>query len=248
MPPADRPAVRTDRFSREPAMTTVRTTPARVRTDAAPVPAAPVAPVAGPTEPRPGPGSAGSAGTGALRALGAGLAVGAVIYGVAFVVDGAAASTTGSFLVDLCGVFFQLGVFCLLAAMWRTQATGTTRLARSMIVVESVVLGVATVQSLLTLPAMGGEWSTAATLLDPFWPLSMLGMAILGVKVAVAGRWRGALRTWPVVAETWIVVAIPAMALLGPTAGSVVAGGHFIVGYGVLGVLLAVRPDLTTRG
>ena len=46
MPPADRPAVRTDRFSREPAMTTVRTTPARVRTDAAPVPAAPVAPVA----------------------------------------------------------------------------------------------------------------------------------------------------------------------------------------------------------
>ena len=43
-------------------------------------------------------------------------------------------------------------------------------------------------------------------------------------------------------------MAIPAMALLGPTAGSVVAGGHFIVGYGVLGVLLAVRPDLTTRG
>ena len=120
-----------------------------------------------------------------------------MIYGVAFVVDGAAASTTGSFLVDLCGVFFQLGVFCLLAAMWRTQATGTTRLARSMIVVESVVLGVATVQSLLTLPAMGGEWSTAATLLDPFWPLSMLGMAILGVKVAVAGRWRGALRPGP---------------------------------------------------
>ena len=153
----------------------------------------------------------------------------------------------GRFMIDLSGVFFQLGVFCLLAAMWRTQATGTTRLARSMIVVESVVLGVATVQSLLTLPAMGGEWSTAATVLDPFWPLSMLGMAILGVKVAVAGRWRGALRAWPVVAETWVFVALPAMALLGPTVGSVVAGGHFIVGYGVLGVLLAVRPDLTTR-
>lgn len=246
MPPADRPAATTDRFSREPAMTTVRTTPARVRTDAVtdadagtgPAPATPAAP----TDLRP------SAGTGAIRALGAGLAVGAVAYAIPFMIFGGQETGAGRFVIDLSGVFFQLGVFCLLAAMWRTQATGTTRPARAMIVVESVVLGVATLQSLLTLPAMGGEWSTAATVLDPFWPLSMLGMAILGVKVAVAGRWRGALRAWPVVAETWVFVALPAMALLGPTAGSVVAGGHFVVGYGVLGVLLAVRPDLTTRG
>ncbi|WP_328308465.1 hypothetical protein [Actinomycetospora sp. NBC_00405] len=46
----------------------------------------------------------------------------------------------------------------------------------------------------------------------------------------------------------WIFVALPATAVLGPTVGSVVAGGHVVVGYGVLGVLLAVRPDLTTRG
>ncbi|WP_433037536.1 hypothetical protein [Actinomycetospora sp. CA-053990] len=247
MTPADRPAAPTDRFSREPAMTTVRTTPARVRTDAAL--AAHAAPVVAPTEPRPGPGSPEArAGTGAIRALGVGLAVGATAYAIPFMIFGGQETGIGRFMIDLSGVFFQLGVFCLLAAMWRTRATGTTRLARSMIVVESVVLGVATVQSLLTLPAMGGEWSTAATVLDPFWPLSMLGMAVLGVKVAVAGRWRGALRAWPVVAETWVFVALPAMALLGPTVGSVVAGGHFIVGYGVLGVLLAVRPDLTTRG
>jgi hypothetical protein len=262
MPPADRPAATTDRFSREPAMTTVRTTPARVRTDAAtasaapapsaPAPSAPAPSAPASTEPRPGSGSAGSpgprAGTGAIRALGAGLVVGATAYAIPFMIFGGQEAGTGRFMIDLSGVFFQLGVFCLLAAMWRTQATGTTRLARFVIVVEAVVLGVATVQSLLTLPAMGGEWSTAATLLDPFWPLSMLGMAILGVKVAVAGRWRGALRVWPVVAETWIFVALPAMALLGPTVGSVIAGGHFVVGYGVLGVLLALRPDLTTRG
>jgi hypothetical protein len=75
----------------------------------------------------------------------------------------------------------------------------------------------------------------------------MLGMAIIGIKVAVAGRWRGALRAWPVVAETWIFVALPAGALLGPVVGGYVAGGHFIVGYGVLGLLLALRPDLTRR-
>ena len=224
-------------------MTTVRTTPARVRTDAADTVALPAA--AGSA---PGSGSpVAHAGTGAIRALGAGLAVGATAYGIPFMLFGTQETGLGRFMIDLSGVFFQLGVFCLLAAMWRTMATGTTRLARSMIVVESVVLGLATVQSLLTLPSMGGEWSAAATALDPFWPLSMLGMAILGIKVAVAGRWRGALRAWPVVAETWIFVALPAMVVLGPAIGSIIAGTHFIVGYGVLGVLLTVRPDLTPR-
>jgi hypothetical protein len=186
-------------------------------------------------------------GRGVVRLLGAGLAVGATAYGVPFTLFGAQETGVGRFVIDLTGVFFQLGVFCLLAAMWRTRATGTTRLARTMIVVESVVLGLATVQSLLTLPSMGGEWSTAATVLDPFWPLSMLGMAVLGVKVAVAGRWRGALRVWPVIAETWFFVAMTAMILTGPVVGSVIAGAHFIVGYGVLGLLLAVRPDLAVR-
>jgi hypothetical protein len=246
VPPTDRLA--TDHFTREPAMTTIRTTPARARTDprtedrvTTPVarPAAHAAPGSG----RPGV----RAGTGALRALGAGLAVGATTYAIPFMVFGAEESGIGRFMIDLTGVAFQLGVFCLLAAMWRTGATGTTRLARGMIIVESVVLGLATVQSLLTLPSMGGEWSTAATILDPFWPLSMLGMAILGIKVAVAGRWRGALRAWPVVAETWIFVALPTMALFGPVIGSVVAGGHFLVGYATLGVLLAARPDLAVR-
>ncbi|MHC1562744.1 hypothetical protein ACR9E3_27590 [Actinomycetospora sp. C-140] len=248
MPPTEHPARHhrtrrpigtrpvTDHFTREPAMTTVRTTPARVRTDAA----APTAPVA--TAPVP----AGS-GSGTLRALGAGLAVGAAVYGVTFMLFGTAESGTGAFLIDATGIAFQLGVFCLLAAMWRTGATGTTRLARAMIVVESVVLGIATVQSFTTLPSLGGEWGTVATVLDPFWPLSMLGMAVLGIKVAVAGRWRGALRAWPVVAETWVLVAVPSMMIFGQAVGSVVAGVHFLVGYTVLGVLLAVRPELTRR-
>lgn len=247
MPPAARRD--TDRFTREPAMTTIRTTPARVRTDAA------AGSAATPTEAVPAPGAAPGSGSpgvrtpgdGVVRALGAGLAVGATAYGIPFMLFGAQEAGLGRFVIDLTGVFFQLGVFCLLAAMWRTQAAGTSRLARTMIIVESVVLGLATVQSLTTLPAMGGEWSTVATVLDPFWPLSMLGMAILGVKVAVAGRWRGALRAWPVVAETWIVVALPAMMLFGPVVGSIVAGAHFLVGYATLGVLLAVRPGLTRR-
>ncbi|MFC5139174.1 hypothetical protein ACFPK1_13100 [Actinomycetospora rhizophila] len=233
-----------DPFLREPAVTTMRTTPARVRTDAPSTDA----PVARPAES--GAGTPEAPSTRSLRLLGAGLAAGATAYGAAFIglgVTRGAAATDGSFASDLCGLFFQLGVFCLLAAMWRTRAAGTSRLARIMIVVESVILAVATVQSALTLPSMGGEWSPLATALDPFWPLSMLGMAVLGVKVAVAGRRRGALRAWPVVAETWFFVAMPALLVLGPALGAIVAGAHFLVGYAVLGVLLAVRPDLTRR-
>lgn len=224
------------RIPQEPTMTTssrptvTRHTAPPARTDVAPHPVAPP-----PTASwRP------------LRLLGVGLAAGATTYGIAFMTAGAAAED-GNFVIDLTGLLFQLGVFCLLAAMWRTGATGTTRLARAMLIVEAVVLGIATVQSAFTLPAAGGEWGTVATVLDPFWPLSMLGMAVIGVKVAVAGRWRGALRAWPVVAESWVFVALPAMALLGPATGGVVAGAHFVLGYGVLGLLLALRPDLTRR-
>ncbi|GAA4941572.1 hypothetical protein EV188_11395 [Actinomycetospora succinea] len=243
--PTPRPArpldrLLTDPFTREPAVTTIRTTPARVRTDAPRTdvdrPSAPVASAVPSTR--------------SLRLLGAGLAAGATAYGAAFIglgITRGEAATDGSFASDLCGLLFQLGVFCLLAAMWRTGAAGTSRLARTMIIVEAVILAVATVQSALTLPSMGGEWSTAAVVLDPFWPLSMLGMAVLGVKVAVAGRWRGVLRAWPVVAETWFFVAMPALLVLGPALGAVVAGAHFLVGYAVLGLLLVTRPDLAVR-
>ena len=46
--------------------------------------------------------------------------------------------------------------------------------------------------------------------LDVFWPLSMLGMFVIGVKIAFAGRWTGAARIWPLVAESWAVVSVPA--------------------------------------
>lgn len=49
------------------------------------------------------------------------------------------------------------------------------------------------------------------------------------------------------VAETWVFVAVPAMAVFGSPVGDVVGGVHFLVGYGVLGALLALRPDLARR-
>lgn len=202
---------------------------------------APIAPTA-PHHPSRPPGA--SPPTAVLRALGAGVAVGAAVYAVCWLFF--QGGTGGGFVIDVSGIALQLGVFCLLAALWITRGTGAGRVGRGLLVVEAVVLGVATVQSAFAASAGGGEWGTVATVLDPAWPLSMLGMVIVGVTVALVGRWRGVLRVWAPVAGSWLLVGAASTAL-GPELGSIVAGVHFLVGYAVLGVLLAVRPDLTRR-
>lgn len=40
----------------------------------------------------------------------------------------------------------------------------------------------------------------------------MLGMLVTGVKIAFAGRWRGMARWYPLTAESWVFVTLPAMA------------------------------------
>ena len=55
--------------------------------------------------------------------------------------------------------------------------------------------------------------------LDAFWPLSMLGMFLIGIRIAIAGRWKGLSRFWPMVAESWAVVTIPALGIFGEAVG-----------------------------
>ena len=73
----------------------------------------------------------------------------------------------------------------------------------------------------------------------------MLGMMIIGVKLAVAGRWRGPLRWWPLIAESWAVVTVPLFIVFGEQASRWVGGTHLIIGYATLGALLTWRPQLT---
>ena len=81
--------------------------------------------------------------------------------------------------------------------------------------------------------------------LDVFWPLSMLGMFLIGIKVAVRGQWRGVARVWPLVAESWAVVSVPVFVIVGAPVSDWVGGGHLLIGYTVLGLILARRTELT---
>jgi hypothetical protein len=148
-------------------------------------------------------------------------------------------------ITDLTGLAFQLGVMAVLTVMMRTRALGASRKARIALRVEAVLLSLASIWSLLHAIIPDTVDSTPLAALDLFWPLSMLGMFIIGIKLALAGRWRGALRWWPLVAESWAVVTVPSMVIFGQAAADWVGATHLLIGYCVVGLLMALRPELT---
>jgi len=208
--------------------------PPSARTDAPPVAPAPSAP-ASPTS---------------VRLGGIAMAAGAVAWAIGSVLtyDVDPASDDYPFAYKASSLLFQLGLVALVAVQLRTRATGTGRLARGFLHAEHVLLGLAIASSLqwMFLPDLSEDAFFVA--LDLSWPLSMLGMAAIGIRIAIAGRWRGAARVWPAIAETWALVMFPAMAVVSEEATSFVSAGHLLVGYTTLGVILAVRPDLTSAG
>jgi hypothetical protein len=182
-----------------------------------------------------------------VRRLGTVLTAGTLAWAVSIFTVGTVADTgAGVRFGDLTGFLFQLGLFALLTVQLRTFATGLSRKARGMIQVEYVLLGLASLWSLIHgLAPESVQTATAVVALDVFWPLSMLGMCIIGIKLALAGRWKGVLRFWPLVAESWAVVTVPVMGIFGEEVGRWVGGAHLLIGYATLGLLLALRPALT---
>ena len=148
-------------------------------------------------------------------------------------------------LVDAGQLPAQLALFALVAVQLRTAATGLGRFARGLLKTEFFLLGMATAWTVLHASVPSFRDDLWLQLLDVFWPLSMLGMFVISVKIAVAGRWRGPARFWPLVAESWAVVTVPAMGILGATGGRYVGAAHLIAGYLTLGLILALRPRLT---
>ena len=175
---------------------------------------------------------------------GAVLTAGALAWATAMAFSGIDPATRGEEVAfSLSSGLFQVGLLFLLRTLWRTRALGTGRLARVVLRVEAfaVVLAIgSTAGDGLGLTDMDQAGWMA---LDAFWPLSMLGMFLIGIRIAVAGRWKGLSRFWPMVAESWAVVVIPTLGIFGDTAAHVVAVAHLVVGYAVLGLLVSRKTD-----
>jgi hypothetical protein len=138
---------------------------------------------------------------------------------------------------------FQVGLLFLLRTLWRTRALGEGRVARGVLRLEAFLVSMAMASTAADAIQVSDFDQVAWVVLDAFWPLSMLGMFLIGIRIAIAGRWQGASRYWPMVAESWAVVTIPALGIFGETVGHVVACLHLVVGYAVLGVLVSRKTD-----
>jgi hypothetical protein len=146
---------------------------------------------------------------------------------------------------NLTSLLFQLGLVALVTLQLRTGAIGTGRVARFVLHAEHVLLGLAILSTVTWIFLRQYDDATWFLLLDAFWPLSMLGMAAIGVRIAIAGHWQGAARFWPLVAESWAPVVVPVNALFGSSVGGAAGALHLVVGYVALGLILARRPELT---
>ncbi|WP_127935757.1 hypothetical protein [Nonomuraea polychroma] len=138
---------------------------------------------------------------GAVRWAGLGLAAGTLTWAMAIFLLGPTGVGVTERIVDRTGLLFQLSVFCLLWIPARTRAIGISRAASIALGIEAVLLGLASFWSLLhgILPD-GIKDETWLMVLGLCWPLSMLGMAAISVKLAFAARWHGVMRWWPLVA------------------------------------------------
>jgi hypothetical protein len=203
---------------------TIEQTPAAARTDVR-RPAA----VTGSTRP-----------TRPFRVHGTVLTIGAVSWAITQAVNGIDPhGATEEAVYSLTSGIFQVGLLCLLRVLWRTQALGEGRVARFFIrfVFGLVVLAIgSTVADGLSVSNLD---QTGWLLLDMFWPLSMIGMFGIGIRIAIAGRWHGAARFWPMLAESWAVVCVPTMGIFGEDVATVVSFFHLCLGYGVLGQIVA---------
>ena len=141
------------------------------------------------------------------------------------------------------GTIFQIGLLLLLRTLWLTRALGEGRVARGVLRFEAFAVAMAIGSTIADGVQVSNMSQPGWAILDAFWPLSMLGMFLIGIRIAVAGRWDGLTRWWPMVAESWAVVTIPALGIFGQTVGRGVACVHLIIGYAVLGVLVSRKTD-----
>jgi hypothetical protein len=148
-------------------------------------------------------------------------------------------STAYQYAHNASAFLFQVGVLALVRVLWRTKAIGVGRVARTVLRIETGALALAMASTASDFLGVTNLDNPASLALDMFWPISMLGMFLIGIRIAVAGRWKGLSRFYPLVAESWAVVTVPTMGIIGEGVGRWVGAAHLVIGYAVLGQVVA---------
>ena len=171
-----------------------------------------------------------------IQWLGALIALGGALWGLSWIVSPSENDANSQTEIWASGVF-QLGLLALLAILWSTQATGTSRLARGFLAAEVVALILAIAWTVPYLFDANRPTTGVLVVLDVFWPLSMVGLIVIGVLVARAARWPTPLRYLPLAASLLIPIDI-AVAWTPDEVRNAVMGAYLAASYGLLGLSL----------
>ena len=168
------------------------------------------------------------------------LTVGALAWSSMIVVFGLNSDTTAyQYAHNASSFLFQVGVLSLVRVLWRSKAIGVGKVARSVLRIETGALLLAMASTASDFFGLTNLDNPASLALDMFWPISMLGMFLIGIRIAIAGRWKGLSRFYPLVAESWAVVTVPTMGIFGEGVARWVGAAHLVIGYAVLGQIVA---------
>lgn len=169
-----------------------------------------------------------------ISSLGALVALGGVCWGVSWILSPSQQGDNSQVEIWASGLY-QLGLLSLLAVGWVTGGTGTTRTARAVLAAETVAVLLAVAWTVPYLFDANRPTTGILVVLDAFWPLSMLGLVVVGILVARAGRWPRPLRHLPLLAS--LVIPVDLAMLWAPAeVRTSVMGGYLAVSYGLLGV------------
>lgn len=174
-----------------------------------------------------------------IRALGLTTTVGGVTWGLSWIISPSTISVNSQPEI-VASLAFQVGVLALLTIMWVTEATGSSRMARTVLASECVAVVLAAGWTVPYLVDPDRAPTMLLQVLDMFWPISMLGTLVVGIMVVRSRRWPTPLRYLPVAASLLLLVDVSVLGAPDPVR-SAVTGVYLITSYGVLGVALVAR-------
>lgn len=181
-----------------------------------------------------------------VRLAGATLSVGAAAWAVGTVVAGESVQTHITTLSTITGILYLLGVAAL---AWVILATRAAAGGRALPVAQLVLVAGALVYSFAGFAyERHADLPSWLFLADVCWPLANLCTLVMGAAVAWAGRWRGLVRWYPLVCGCWLLVMIPVKNMIGMGVGAYVSAAWLLGSYTVLGLVLALRPDVVRHG
>ena len=176
-----------------------------------------------------------------VTSLGALVTLGGLLWGLSWIASPSEEGGNSQVEIWASGVF-QLGLLALLAVMWVSRATGTSRTARGLLAAEVVAVILALAWTVPYLFDANRPTTGILVVLDAFWPLSMVGLVVIGVLVARTGQWPSPLRHLPLLASLIIPVDI-AVSWAPDEVRNAVMGGYLAVSYGLLGLGMIRESD-----